>query len=61
MRTYHNLLDSYLTFGIPEDSHDDAQILEELKMAAKTLSTCIESLRISQTYAKVSTQEEQVF
>ena len=61
MRTYHNLLDSYLTFGIPEESRDDAAIFEELKQAAGTLNRCIESLKISQTYAKVSTQEEQVF
>ena len=61
MRQYHHLLDHYLTFGIPEESRDDRQILEELEGAAKTLNICIESLKISQTYAKVAEAGEAEF
>ena len=41
-------LDGYLTFGIPEESRDDKQILAELRIAAGNLDRCIESINISQ-------------
>ena len=45
----HALLDGYLTFGVPEESRDDKQILAELKIAAGNLNRLINTVYISPT------------
>ena len=54
MRASHTLIDGYLMYGIPEEGRDEKAILNELKGAAGTLNRCIESLKISRTYARTS-------
>ena len=61
MQEKHCLFDDYITFGVSEESRDDKKIHEELKTASGTLNRCIESLKISQTFAKVAGADEAQF
>ena len=54
MREKRCLFDDYITFGVSEESRDDKKMHEDLKTAADTLNRCIESLKISQTFAKTA-------
>ena len=47
------MLDSYVSFGVPEDSRSESRVQAELKEAAAVTNRLVECMKICRAYIKV--------